>query len=123
MRSDMEFWKEVRREVLTNELSRRAACRKYGLGWHTLTKILAHAEPPGYRLRQPRKKRKLGAYLPIIEQMLEADREAPQKQCHTVRRTFERLQQFFNEYPGNVFEKCAAFVRVMLAGNEFLFVE
>jgi hypothetical protein len=45
----MEFWKEVRRLVLTNELSKRAACAKYGLGWHTLKKILAHAEPPGYR--------------------------------------------------------------------------
>jgi hypothetical protein len=33
----MEFWKEVRRQVLTNELSKRGACEKYGLGWHTLT--------------------------------------------------------------------------------------
>ena len=29
MRTDMEFWKEVRREVLTNELSQRAACEKF----------------------------------------------------------------------------------------------
>jgi len=101
VRSDMEFWKEVRREVLTNELSQRAACRKYGLGWHTLKKILAHAEPPGYRQRQPRKKRKLGAYLPIIEQILEADREAPQKQRHTVRRIFERLRDEHG-YPGGL---------------------
>jgi len=36
----MEIWKEVRRQVLTNELSQRAACQKYGLGWHTLKKIL-----------------------------------------------------------------------------------
>jgi hypothetical protein len=35
----MEFWKEVRRLVLTNELSKRGACEKYGLGWHTLMKI------------------------------------------------------------------------------------
>jgi len=47
----MEFRKEVRLEVLTNELSQRAACRKYGSGWHALKKILAHAEPAGYRLR------------------------------------------------------------------------
>lgn len=92
MRTDMEFWKDVRREVLTNELSHRAACRKYGLGWHTLKKILAHAEPPGYRLKQPRQKRKLGAFLPIIEQILESDRQAPKKQRHTVRRVFERLR-------------------------------
>ena len=88
----METWKEVRRAVLTNELSRRGACLEYGLGWHTLQKMLTHAEPPGYRQRQPRVKRKLGAYLPIIEQILEADREAPKKQRHTNRRIFERLR-------------------------------
>src|SRR3569832_56065 len=88
----MEFWKEVRREVLTNELSQRAACQNYGLGWHTLKKILTHPEPPGYRQRQPRKKRKLGVFLPVIEQILEADREAPKTQRHTVRRIFERLR-------------------------------
>ena len=92
MRSDMEFWKEVRREVLTNGLSQRAARQKYGLGWHTLKKILTHAEPPGYRQRQPRVKRKLEEYLPVIEQILEGDREAPKKQRHTNRRIFERLR-------------------------------
>ena len=28
----MEFWKEVRRRVLTKEISKRAACQEYGLG-------------------------------------------------------------------------------------------
>lgn len=88
----MEFWKEVRRQVLTNELSQRAACKKYGLGWHTLKKILAHAEPPGYRSSQPRPKRKLECFLPIIQQILADDRQAPKKQRHTAKRIFERLQ-------------------------------
>lgn len=92
MRSDMEFWKEVRRLVLTNELSRRGACKKYGLGWHTLKKILAHDEPPGYRQSQPREKRKLAPFLPIIQQILEADRQAPKKQRHTAKRIFQRLR-------------------------------
>ena len=95
----MEFWKEVRRQVLTHELSRRAACRKYGLGWHTLKKILAHAEPPGYRQSQPRPKRKLEAFLPILEQILEEDRQAPPKQRHTAQRIFERLREEHG-YPG-----------------------
>ena len=77
MRSDMEFWRDVRRQVLTGELSRRAACRKHGLGWHTLKKILSHEEPPGYRQNQPRTKRKLEPFLPIIHQILEDDRQAP----------------------------------------------
>jgi transposase len=88
----MEFWKEVRRQVLTNELSRRGACKKYGLGWHTLKKILAHDEPPGYRQSQPRTKRKLEPFLPIIQQILVDDRQAPKKQRHTAQRIFERLR-------------------------------
>jgi transposase len=92
VRCDMEFWREVRREVLTEELSQRGACRKYGLGWHTLKKILAHAEPPGYRQTQRRRKRKLETFLPVIHQILEDDRQAPKKQRHTAHRIFERLR-------------------------------
>ena len=88
----MEFWKEVRRQVLTNELSQRAAMKKYGLGWHTLEKILAHAEPLGYRQSKARPKRKLEPFLPIIHQILADDRQAPKKQRHTAQRIFERLR-------------------------------
>ena len=66
----MEFWKEVRRRVLTNELSKRGDFEKYGLGWHTLKKILRHDEPPGYRKSQPRAKPKIDKFLPIIQQIL-----------------------------------------------------
>ena len=92
MRTDMEFWTTVRRQVLTGELSQRAACEKYHLGWHTLKKILDHAEPPGYRQSQPRPKRKSAAFLPIIHQILADDREAPKKQRHTAWRIFQRLR-------------------------------
>lgn len=89
----MELWSEVRRRVLTGALSRRAACREYDLGWHTLKKILAHAEPPGYRRKQPRRRPKLEAFLPLIHQILQDDRQAPKKQRHTAWRIFERLRQ------------------------------
>ena len=92
MYADMEFWTEVRRRVLTGELSKRAACREYELSWHTLTKILGHAEPPGYRKRRPRPKPKLAEVLPVIHQILEEDRSAPKKQRHTAWRIFERLR-------------------------------
>ena len=42
--TDMEIWVEVRRRVLTGELSKRAACREYEMHWQTLEKILSHAE-------------------------------------------------------------------------------
>jgi len=88
----MEQWTEVRRRVLTGELSKRAACREYQLSWHTLAKMLAHDEPPGYRQKQPRKKPKLEPYLPIIHEILEADKRAPKKQRHTATRIFQRLK-------------------------------
>jgi transposase len=88
----MELWTEVRRRVLTKELSQRAACKEYALGWHTLKKILAHDEPPGYRQSRPREKRKLAPFLPIIHQILADDRQAPKKQRHTAKRIFERLR-------------------------------
>lgn len=42
----MEMWTEVRRRVLTGELSKLAACREYGINWRMLVKMLAHVEPP-----------------------------------------------------------------------------
>lgn len=91
MFKDMEKWVEIRRRVLCEEISKREACREYGIGWRTLKKILEHEEPPGYRLKQPRPKRKLERFLPIIHEILQRDREAPKKQRHTAQRIFDRL--------------------------------
>jgi transposase len=88
----MEIWSEIRREVLTGALSKRAAIAKHGIGWHTLKKILAHDEPPGYRKANQRPKPKLDRFLPVIRQILEDDGKAPTKQKHTARRLFERLR-------------------------------
>ena len=44
----MENWAEVRRRVLVDGLSKRAACREYDIHRDTLTKILDHPGPPGY---------------------------------------------------------------------------
>lgn len=88
----MEQWSEVRREVLAGKLSKRAACKKYALHWDTLKKILEHAEPPGYRRQEPRKKPVLGPFVALIHKILEADKQAPPKQRHTAKRIFERLR-------------------------------
>ena len=60
--------------------------------WTTLEKILSHSEPPGYRLRKPRRRPKLGPFLPRIRQILEDDKAMPRKQRHTAKRIFERLK-------------------------------
>lgn len=89
--TDMEFWSEVRRRVLTGEMSKRAACQHYGIHWQTLEKMLKHPEPPGYRRSQPRPS-KLDPFLPIIEEILTSDRQVHRKQRHTAKRIFERLR-------------------------------
>ena len=90
--TNMEVWTEIRRRVLTGELSKRAACREYEIHWGTLKKILEHAEPPGYQRDAPRPKPKIEAFLPIIHEILEADLKAPRKQRHSAKRIFDRLR-------------------------------
>ena len=50
MFKDMEKWVEIRRRVLTQEISKRGACQEYGIQWRTLQRILAHEEPAGYQM-------------------------------------------------------------------------
>jgi len=88
----MEQWSEIRRRVLVDGLSKRAACREYGLHWRTLAKMLEHSEPPGYRVSQPRAKRKIGPFLEVIAEILKQDQAAPRKQRHTKQRIFDRLK-------------------------------
>jgi transposase len=90
---DMEKWVEIRRRVLTGELSKRGACTEYGLEWRTLQRILKHEEPVGYQMKEPRRKQKLDKFLAIIHEILRQDQQAPKKQRHTAKRIFERLQQ------------------------------
>jgi len=97
----MEKWVEIRRKVLTGELSKRAACREYKLDWKTLKRILEHEEPAGYQLKQPRVKRKLDEHLPFIHEILKQDQQAPKKQRHTAKRIFERLRDE-REYEGGL---------------------
>ena len=55
----MDKWVEIRRRVLTKEMSKRGACKEYGLEWRTLQRILKHEEPAGYQMKEPRQKQKL----------------------------------------------------------------
>jgi hypothetical protein len=90
--ANMERWTEIRQQVLTGQMSRRAACRHYGLHWLTLKKILEHDEPPGYRRLKPPRRPKIDSFLPIIHAILDADRAAPRKQRHTAHRIWQRLR-------------------------------
>src|SRR5215470_16611878 len=72
-------WAEIRRRVLVDGVSKR--------------QILRESQPPGFRLREPRPKPKLGPYLDRIAQILEEDKQAPRKQRHTAKRIYQRLRE------------------------------
>ena len=93
MYRDMNHWSEIRRRVLTQEISKRQACQEYGIHWDTVKKIEANVEPPGYRRSSPRAKPVLAAYLGHIEAILKADESEPVKQRHTARRVYLRLKE------------------------------
>lgn len=95
----MEKWAEIRRLIEVEKRSKRSVCREFEIHWDTLKKILEHPEPPGYRQSKPRRKRKIGPYLAVIDEILRQDRDVHRKQRHTKRRLFERLRDEYG-YPG-----------------------
>ena len=108
----MEMWTEIRRKVLVEGASKRSIRRDYRVSARTLEKILANAEPPGYRQRTTRPKPMLGQFLPVIDEILEADRTAPPKQRHTAKRIYERLRDEYG-YTG-----CSSQVRAAVARSK-----
>jgi hypothetical protein len=81
----MAPWTEIRRRVLTEQLSKRQACDEYGIHWKTLEKMLRYSEPPGYRRQTAGPRPKLDPYLEHIRQILESDKQEPVMQRHTAR--------------------------------------
>ena len=120
MYADMEMWSEIRRRVLTGEISKREACKQYEIHWLTLKKILTHEEPPGYRrLKSPRRPT-IEPVLPIIQQILDDDAKAPKKQRHTAKRIWERLKAEHGFTGGYTVVKDA--VREMKVGRKEVFL-
>ncbi len=101
MITDMDKWTRIRRDVLAGGMSRRAACKKFNLNFRTIQKILEYHEPPGYRRKAARVKPKIGKFIPIIHEILEADKKVHPKQRHTGKRIFERLCKEYG-YTGKI---------------------
>lgn len=89
----VELYARVRRACHVDGLSERAAARLFGIDRKTVSKILKHSVPPGYRRSKSPVRPKLGPFIPIVDQILEADRALPRKQRHTAQRIFERLRE------------------------------
>jgi hypothetical protein len=89
---DVEVDAAVRHFVFIEGNSRREAARVFGLSRERVSKMCRFSLPPGYARTKPVTKPKLGALLPVIDAILEADRAAPVKHRHTAKRIFERLR-------------------------------
>ncbi len=88
----VEIYRKIRLACRHEGLSQREAARIFGVDRRTVSKILAHSLPPGYRRGAPAKRPKLDPFTGIIDRILEEDLTRPKKQRHTAKRIFERLR-------------------------------
>lgn len=93
MYTDMEWWADIRRKVLVDEVSKREILRQSGIHWKTLDKILNNSIPSGYQRTKERPKPKIGPFADRIAQILEDDKQVHKKQRHTAKRIFERIRE------------------------------
>jgi len=88
----VELYGRVRRACHVDGMSERAAGRYFGIDRKTVSKMLEHSVPPGYRREGPPVRPKLDPFIGIIDQILEEDKSRIKKQRHTAKRIFERLR-------------------------------
>ena len=84
----MELRTDIRRAVLVEGISKRAACRRFKVSWEALIRILTKADPPKYS-RKPAEKSVITPWLGRLQELIEADHDQPRKQRHTVKRMWE----------------------------------
>lgn len=70
----------------------RAIARTFHHSRRKIREALACPEPKPYTRSKDPPARKLGPFKPVVDQILEADEQAPPKQRHTAVRIFQRLQ-------------------------------
>ena len=98
----VETYERIRRAVLIDGMSQRAAAKLLGHGRDTIRKALEHSSPPGYRKSTPAAKPVIGPFAKIIDAWLAEDRKSPhRKQRHTGTRIWERLREDY-EFTGSV---------------------
>ncbi len=91
MGSRMELFELIRRDRDREGLSIRALAERHGVHRRAVRQALVSPVPVAKRSPVGRAAPKLGAYRGLIDEWLEADREAPRKQRHTAKRIWSRL--------------------------------
>jgi len=116
----VELYARVRRAVLVEGMSRRAAAREFGLARKTVGKMLEYSVPPGYQRQQPARRPKLGPWQDVIDAIVEDDKHRPRKQRHTAKRIFERLRAEHGYTGGYTIVK--DYVRTSKIGGQEMFI-
>ena len=88
----VELYGRVRRACHVAGMSARAAAQHFGIDRKTVSKILKHSVPPGYRRERAPSRPKLDPFIGIIDQILEDDKRVIKKQRHTSKRIHARLR-------------------------------
>jgi len=87
----VEQFEQIRRDRDREGLSIRALAERHGVHRRAVRQALASPLPPAKRAPVSRPAPKLGRFRAVVDEWLEADREAPRKQRHTARRIWRRL--------------------------------
>jgi|GEM_PF-95232 len=91
MLRDMDLWTEVRRALFVESISKREACRRFGLSYYLIDQISRRDTPGRYQRASPVHP-KLAPFIPFIEGYLAEDQHFPVKQRHTKQRIYDRLR-------------------------------
>ena len=86
----MELFEQIRREYEHGAGTIKGVARKFGVHRRMVRDAIANAIPPA-RKTSPRERPKLGPAEAFIDEILQADRQAPRKQRHTAHRIWMRL--------------------------------
>ena len=76
----VELYGRVRRACHVDGMSARAAAQHFGIDRKTVSKILKHSVPPGYRRERAPSRPKLDPFIGVINQILEDDKRVIKKQ-------------------------------------------
>ena len=89
----VDLYGRVRFAVLGQGISQREAARRFGIDRGTVSKMVAHSVPLGYRRHVALRRPKLDAHTGFIDQILHDDIGVPKKQRHTIQRICDRLRE------------------------------
>lgn len=87
----MKKWTKIRTAVLRKGLSKREACKRYGIHWQTLEKILNAPEPPGYQRVKPIKRPILEPWSARLRELYQEYVGQPKKQYYTAKSIYQKL--------------------------------